>query len=101
MSPIITSKKDQIRKFCKKWKIVEFSIFGSALRKNFRPDSDIDVIVDFADNARWSLFDLAEMRCELIEIFDREVDFIEKGTIRNPFRRHSIMNTKEVLYAAN
>ena len=91
---------DRIKDFCGKWKIREFSLFGSVLRDDFGPNSDIDVMVSFDEKAGWDLFDVVDMIEELKTIFGREVDLVEKGTIRNPFRRHSIMTTKEVLYAA-
>ena len=47
--------KETIAAFCQKWKIVEFSLFGSVLRDDFRPDSDVDVLVSFAPDAEWSL----------------------------------------------
>lgn len=100
MSPNINVKMDKIKVFCAKWKIVEFSLFGSVLGNNFRPESDIDVLVAFSKDAGWDLFDLVEMREELKGVFGREVDLVEKGTIRNPFRRHAIMSSHEVLYAA-
>jgi len=91
---------EKIEKFCRKWKIVEFSLFGSILQDNFGPESDVDVLVSFSKEADWSLFDLAIMEQELEEIFGREVDLVEKEFIRNPFRRHSILTSKEVIYAA-
>lgn len=91
---------DKISAFCHKWKIKEFSLFGSVLREDFRPDSDVDVMVSFEENAGWDLGDWVDMIDELKIIFGRDVDLLEKGSIRNPFRRHSIMTTKEVLYAA-
>ncbi|HAR41527.1 MAG: DNA polymerase subunit beta [Nitrospirae bacterium GWC2_57_13] len=91
---------DKIIAFCQKWKIKEFSLFGSVLRDDFRPDSDVDVMVSFEERAGWDLSDWVDMIEELKVIFGRDVDLVEKGTIRNPFRRHSIMKTKEVLYAA-
>ncbi|HXW69816.1 MAG TPA: nucleotidyltransferase family protein [Dissulfurispiraceae bacterium] len=91
---------EKIRRFCLKWMIDEFSLFGSVLREDFRPDSDVDVLVNFKDNAGWDLFDFVDMTEELKEIFGREVDLMEKGAIRNPFRRHSIMTSRKVLYAA-
>ncbi len=91
---------DKITAFCQKWKIKEFSLFGSVLRDDFGADSDIDIIVSFHDNAGWDLFDWVDMIEELKVIFGRNVDLVEKGTIHNPFRRHSIMTSREVLYAA-
>jgi len=92
--------KDKIADFCRKWKITEFSLFGSVLRDDFGPDSDVDVLVTFAEDAGWSLFDLVHMEDELREIFAREVDFVEKEGLRNPFRRHHILKHREVVYAA-
>lgn len=91
---------ERIIRFCHKWKIAEFSLFGSVLRNDFRSNSDIDVLVSFFDDADWSIIDFVDMREELKQIFGREVDFVEKDAIRNPFRRSSIMNNREVIYAA-
>lgn len=59
----------------------------------------MDVLVSFEEGATWSLFDLVKMEAELEEIFEREVDLVEKDSIRNPFRRHAIMSGREVIYA--
>jgi hypothetical protein len=85
--------------FCKKWKIVEFALFGSVLRDDFAPDSDIDVLVSFDSSAHWSLLDFVEMREELKEFFGKEVDLVEKDGLRNPFRRHEIITTRQIVYA--
>jgi hypothetical protein len=92
--------KDKIHSFCKHWKVRELSLFGSALRDDFRPDSDVDVLVSFFDDARWSLFDLVDMADELRILFGRPVDLVEKEALRNPFRRQSILTTRKVIYAA-
>ncbi len=91
---------DRVRDFCRRWKITEFSLFGSVLRDDFRPDSDVDVLVTFEPNAPWSLWHLVEMRDELKEMYGREVDIIEKAAMRNPFRRQEILRTQQVIYAA-
>jgi uncharacterized protein len=91
---------EQIEDFCRRWKIKEFALFGSVLREDFRPDSDIDVLVTFEPDGGITFDNRVEMLDELTEIFGREVDLVEKGTIRNPFRRHDILTTKEVVYAA-
>jgi len=100
MKTQIPVDKDQITEFCLKWGIREFSIFGSVLRDDFRPDSDVDVLVSFATDAQWSLFDIVQMQDELKAIFGREVDLVEKEALRNPFRRRAILSGREVLYAA-
>ena len=89
-----------IGEFCERWNVVELAVFGSVLRADFGPDSDVDVLVTFAPDARWSLMDWADMTEDLRRIFGRDVDLIEKDGVRNPFRRHSIISSAEVLYAA-
>lgn len=90
----------KLGEFCRRWKIEEFSLFGSVLRDDFSPDSDIDVLVTFAPDSGWSGFDLVDMTDELETLFDRKVDLVEKSAIRNPFRRYRILTTKQVVYAA-
>lgn len=89
-----------ITSFCKRWKVAEFSVFGSILRADFRTDSDVDVLVSFEEDARISLFDLAQMQVELEKIFKRPVDLVEKEGLRNPYRRREILKTAQVVYAA-
>jgi len=98
--PQIEVPMDKIKDFCGKWKIKEFSFFGSVLREDFHSDSDIDVLVSFEETVSWSLYDIVAMKDELQAIFGRDVDIVEKGAVRNPFRRHSIMTRREILYAA-
>ena len=95
----ISINKQAVAVFCKKWKIVEMSLFGSVLRDDFKPDSDIDVLVTFSPEAQWSLWDFPQMQDELKAIFGREVDIVEKDALKNPFRRHSILTTRQVVYA--
>lgn len=95
----IEISQQKIADFCRKWKVTELALFGSVLNRDFRPDSDIDVLVSFSDDAQWSLFDLVHMQDELKDIFRREVDLVEKAALRNPFRRYSILRSKEVIYA--
>jgi len=92
--------KSAVEAFCRKWKVAELSLFGSALSDNFRPDSDVDVLVTFAPDARRSLMDWADMVDELEEIFGRPVDLVEKQGLRNPFRRKAILDSAEVIHAA-
>jgi predicted nucleotidyltransferase len=100
MSPKIPIDHDNIAAFCKKWNITELAFFGSVLREDFRPDSDVDVLVTFGPGGGITFDNRVEMLDELKIIFGREVDLVEKKSISNPFRRHSILTTKEVLYAA-
>ena len=92
--------QNKIIDFCRRWKIVEFALFGSVLRDDFHPGSDVDVLVSFADDAKWSMYDWVDMTDELKAIFGRKVDLVEKEGLRNPFRRRSILNARKVIYAA-
>lgn len=92
--------QDRIAAFCDAWQIEEFSLFGSVLRQDFGVDSDVDVLVAFRPGAPWSLWDLLIMREELAAMFGREVDMVEKKALRNPFRRHEILSTRQIIHAA-
>ena len=92
--------RKKISEFCRRWKVVEFSLFGSILREDFRPESDVDVLVTFAPEAQVSLFDLVQMQIELEILFGRPVDVVEKDALRNPFRKREILSTAQVVYAA-
>jgi predicted nucleotidyltransferase len=97
----IVVPQEQIANFCRRWQITEFALFGSVLRSDFRPDSDIDVLVSFAPTARWGLFDLARMQEELTQIFGRKVDLVSRRGIeasRNYIRRKSILNSAQVVH---
>ena len=90
----------KIEAFCNKWSVSRFSLFGSFLREDFRPDSDIDVLVAFEEGADWGMRDWLRMIDELQAIFKRRIDLVEEGTIRNPFRLKAIMTEREIVYAA-
>ncbi len=93
-----------IESFCIKWQISEFSLFGSVLRQDFHPDSDIDVLVSFAPQAPWTILDLVIMQQELQELVHRDVDLIEKKAIENSdnwIRRDEILKTAQVIYSQN
>jgi predicted nucleotidyltransferase len=89
--------KDKLRDFCRKWKITEFALFGSATRpEEFREDSDVDVLARFAPDAKWTLFEWVTMEEELGAIFSRRVDLVEREAVEqsdNRFRRRSILNS--------
>jgi len=99
MNNKLTLPKVKIEKFCLKWNIVEFSLFGSILRDDFDTESDIDILISLSEEADLDLYDWITMIEELEKIFGREVDLVEKGTLRNPFRRHSILTNKEIIFA--
>jgi len=95
--------KEKIVEFCKKWNVREFSLFGSVLRDDFRPDSDIDAIVDFMPDSTHTLFNLVDMTEELEKIFGRKVDLLTRSGVeasRNYIRRKEILSSLEVLYVS-
>lgn len=90
----------KIEQFCQQYKVGEFALFGSVLREDFRPDSDVDVLVTLQPNNGISLYDWIDMIDELKEIFGRNVDLVDKEGLKNPIRRKRILETCEVVYAA-
>ena len=91
---------DALIGFCQNWQVDELALFGSVLRDDFGPDSDVDVLITFHDGAPWSLWDWSDMRDQLRAIFGRDIDLLEKGALRNPYRRRAILAEHRVIYAA-
>ncbi|HVX84666.1 MAG TPA: nucleotidyltransferase domain-containing protein [Phycisphaerae bacterium] len=92
---------DKIRDFCRRWKIRELALFGSVLREDFRADSDVDVLVTFEPDAEWDYWvGWPEMIDELEATLGRRVDLVEKEALENPYRRHEILRTHQVIYSA-
>lgn len=94
---------DQIAAFCRKWHIVRFELFGSALRADFDLESDVDVLVVFAEEGEIRLQDLLDMEDELHTLFGRRVDLIKRRLVeesRNWIRRKSILSSAQLVYSA-
>ena len=94
---------EKIAEFCDRWQITEFALFGSVLRDDFRPDSDIDVLLTFSPTAKRGLTETLQMRDELQAIFDRKVDLIVKAAIErseNWLRRKNILESAQTIYAS-
>jgi predicted nucleotidyltransferase len=94
---------DQLTAFCERWQIAELAVFGSVLRDDFRPDSDVDFLVTFAPDARRTLFDIVEMEEELAALLGREVDVVSRrGVERSKYwiRRGTILGSAEPIYVA-
>ena len=100
MNPNVQLDSESLAEFCRKWRIRELSIFGSALRDDFGPESDLDFLVSFGQGGGWDLWDMVDMRDELVAITGREVDLVDKEAIRNPYRRKEILGCREVIHAA-
>ena len=103
MNHAISIDPQMIAQFCRRRQIVELSLFGSVLREDFGPDSDVDILVSFADQADWSLLDHIAMEAELSELLGRKVDLVSRRAVersRNWIRRRSILSGAERIYAA-
>ena len=94
---------EEIADFCHRWQISEFALFGSVLRDDFQPDSDIDVLVVFAPDARWSLLDHIRIEQELGALLGRKVDLVSKRAVErseNWIRREEILTTARPIYVS-
>ena len=100
MNPNVQLDFEELAAFCRKWRIRELSIFGSALRDDFGPDSDLDFLVSFEPGAGCDIDEILDIKEELEARYGRKVDLVEKEALRNPWRRHEILTTRKVIYAA-
>jgi predicted nucleotidyltransferase len=99
MDTISFPSSEALAELCRRWQIVEPSLFGSVARGPANAHSDVDLLVSFEPDAPWSILDLVDLREELASLFGRRVDLIEERAIRNPDRKTSILRDKSVLYA--
>lgn len=93
----------KIGDFCRRWNITELALFGSALREDFRPDSDVDVLVSFRPEAGHTVFDLVRMQEELTSILGRRVDLVERAAVErseNYIRRKHILESLRPIHVA-
>jgi uncharacterized protein len=91
----------EIARFCQRWRIRELALFGSALRSDFGPGSDVDVLVTFSPEAEWGLLDHVQMQQDLQILFHRNVNLISRRALersRNWLLRREILNTAEPLF---
>jgi len=101
MKNLMELPMNEITQFCHRWKIRELAVFGSVLRADFDSESDIDVIVTFADDVDWSLLDHIRMQQELQIILGRNVDLVTKRAVersQNWLRRKEILSTASVIF---
>ncbi|MBN2129855.1 MAG: nucleotidyltransferase family protein [Sedimentisphaerales bacterium] len=97
----ITVPRDLIGAFCGRHQICRLALFGSVLRDDFRPDSDVDVLVEFAAGCEPSLVDLVRIQDELSEVLGRQVDLVEHAAVEqsdNYIRRSHILKSLEMVY---
>ena len=103
METRIRIPQEEISAFCQRWRIVELALFGSVLRDDFGPKSDVDVLIRFHPEVQHSGLEIASMRQELSRMLGREADLIERAVVersRNYIRRRSILQSAQVVYAA-
>ncbi|NBD15801.1 MAG: DNA polymerase subunit beta [Cyanobacteria bacterium] len=91
---------ETLSNFCRRWEIAELAFFGSILRDDFRPNSDVDILVTFTPNgdAKRNLFDLIKMQKQLEHLLHRNVDLTEKKAIKNPYLRAEILKNYQIFY---
>lgn len=97
----ITLPMDRIADFCRRWKIQRLDVFGSFLREDFQPESDLDFLCELRPEAEWSLEHLLAMDEELASIVGRHVDLVPRQSVersRNYIRRRHILSTAETIY---
>lgn len=95
--------EDRLTDYCRRWKVAEMAVSGSALREDFGPGSDIDILISFKPDARWGLFDLVRMEEEREMLLGRSVDLVPRLAVEqseNYIRRKNILDGAEVIYAA-
>lgn len=94
---------DQLAEFSRRWKITRLEVFGSILRDDFGPDSDVDFLVTYAPDANWSFATEDEARAELEAIVGRRVDIVPRSAVErsdNWLRRRYILDGAQSVYAA-
>jgi uncharacterized protein len=94
--------EEQLARFCARWRIVRLEIFGSALTKDFRPDSDVDLLATYAPDARWSLLDRVHMKHELEDMLGRKVDLLNRRALQQSTRNGraaAILAESQLVYA--
>jgi hypothetical protein len=99
--PRIKFDRRELERFSRRWGISELSLFGSILGDEFRPDSDVDILVSFRSGTHRTLFDLVRMEEELKTIFGRSVDLVERNAVEqseNYIRREQILRNCEPIY---
>ena len=93
-------KYNDIVCICKKYHILELSIFGSSIRDDFTQKSDVDILVSFDRNSEINLFDIMDLEKEFSLLLNKKVDIVEKESLKNPIRKDRILSTREIIYAA-
>lgn len=103
LASLIDLPTNAIEALCGRWQVQELALFGSVLRDDFGPESDIDILIRFKTERTPGLFGIAAMERELADLIGRRVDLVTRGAIetsRNYLRRKAILESAQVVCAA-
>lgn len=89
---------EQIAELCRRFQVHELALFGSVLRTDFRPDSDVDFLVEFEPDAPIGLLEYCELQNRLAELVHRRADLVSKRGLKVPIR-DSVLASARVIYA--
>ena len=96
---MIETNKDQITKLCEKYGVKSLYAFGSVNSSEFKPESDIDLVVDLNSSDPLEYTDnYFDLKFELEKLLNRQIDLLENKAIKNPFLRKNIDNSKVLVY---
>ncbi len=90
---------DKIAALCRRYRVRELALFGSALRDDFQPDSDVDFLVKFEPEAQIGFMDLSGMQLDLVDLLRRPVDLVPLDGLK-PVIRDEVLHSAQVVYAA-
>jgi len=96
----ISLSENDVKSLVSKYNIKEISIFGSSIRDDFTLNSDIDLLIEFFNSENISLIDIIDIQEYFEKLTNRQIDIVEPAGLKNPYRKESILKTKEPLYVA-
>jgi len=103
IAPSLNLERQELAVFCRRWRVRELAVFGSALREDFGPESDVDLLVTFEPEANWGLLEQTAMESELAVPLGRRVDLVSRRAIErssNWIRRQAILDSAEAVHVA-
>jgi hypothetical protein len=100
MTDLIGEHKEEIEALCRRHGVLSLALFGSAARGELKPESDVDLLIEFKTGARVGLFELQDIQSEFAAIFGRPVDLASSAILRNPYRRRAILRDLRPIYGA-
>lgn len=99
ITPITDVPKDHLNSFCQRYQVQRLALFGSVLRDDFNPESDVDVLVSFDPSAKISFMTLGKMKRELSMLFQRPIDLVPQAGLKPAIRDEVLQSAREI-YAA-